>query len=89
MFYTYNQNNSGGSFNLTETLTHSVVIEADSSSEANDKFESLGGYFNGCENGRDGGALASLGPRHGTGGPACRLSGPDRTGPDRNEGDER
>ncbi len=53
MFYTYNQNNSGGSFDLTESLTHHVIIEANSSSEADSKLESLGGYFNGCDSGRD------------------------------------
>lgn len=49
MFYHFNQNNSGGSFDFDETagITHHVVIEARSASEANEKAEALGLYFNG------------------------------------------
>jgi hypothetical protein len=55
MFYEYNQNNSGGNFDLDEAcgLTHFVVIEADSAEEANRKAEDHGIYFDGCASGRD------------------------------------
>ena len=52
-FFHFSQNNSGGVFVLTDTLTHHVVIEADSAEGANAKLESLGGYFNGCDAGLD------------------------------------
>ncbi len=52
-FFHYNQNNSGGSFAVTETLTHHVVIEAENASEADEKLCDLGGYFNGVESGSD------------------------------------
>ena len=29
MFYTYRQNNSGGSFKITKKIKHYVIIEAD------------------------------------------------------------
>jgi len=48
-FFTYDQNNSGGVFELTDDLTYRVIIEAESAKEANAKLESLGGYFNGVE----------------------------------------
>lgn len=49
-FYTFNQNNSGGSFDFSsEGLTHFVIIEAHNADKANDKLEELGGAFNeGC-----------------------------------------
>lgn len=53
MFYHFSQNNTGGSFVLTDNLTHFVVIEADNAAEANGKLVSLGGYFDGCESGVD------------------------------------
>ena len=49
MFYHYNQNNTGGSFDVDENLTQHVIIEADSGDEADEKLIELGGYFNGCE----------------------------------------
>jgi hypothetical protein len=52
-FFTYNQNNSGGVFDLTDDLTYVVIVEAENADAANEKFESLGGYFNGCEGGID------------------------------------
>ena len=52
-FFTFGQNNSGGVFNLTDDVTHWVIIEAGEATEANAKLEHLGGYFNGCESGRD------------------------------------
>lgn len=55
MFYTFNQNNSGGSFieNRTDGIAEYVIIEADSADEANDRAENIGIYFNGCSTGDD------------------------------------
>ena len=49
MFYHFKQNNSGGSFSFGENrgITHHVVIEADSASEANAIAEGIGIYFDG------------------------------------------
>jgi hypothetical protein len=47
MFYTFNQNNSGGKFVTNEKVCHFVIIEADSADQANDKAEDIGIYFNG------------------------------------------
>lgn len=47
-FFHFSQNNSGGSFDLTDTLTHHVVIEAHDAAHANLRLEQLGGYFDGC-----------------------------------------
>ena len=54
-FFMYNQNNSGGSFDFDEDtgITHYVIVEAESGREADAKFEGIGGYFDGCENGGD------------------------------------
>lgn len=54
-WFHYSQNNSGGSFDFNETagITHHVVIEADSPAEADERLEGIGGYFNGCNSGRD------------------------------------
>jgi hypothetical protein len=52
-FFTFDQNNSGGVFDLTDDVTHWVIIEAEDAAEANAKLEHLGGYFDGCESGRD------------------------------------
>lgn len=49
MFYTYRQNNSGGSFKITKKIKHYVIIEADSAKEANEKAKKVGIYFNGVE----------------------------------------
>jgi hypothetical protein len=55
MFYTFNQNNSGGSFVFDEDrgLSTHVIVEADSADAANDIAESIGIYFNGCDLGID------------------------------------
>lgn len=50
MFYTYTQNNSGGSF--ISPAIH-VIIEAENSSEADSIAQYNGIYFNGCESGSD------------------------------------
>jgi hypothetical protein len=52
-FYQYRQNNSGGSFEVNDKLTVTVWIEARCVEEANNTFQSLGGYFDGCEKGWD------------------------------------
>ena len=53
MFYTFNQNNSGGSFITNDRVAKYVIIEADSNKEADKKAEELGIYFNGCALGFD------------------------------------
>ena len=53
MFYTYIQNNSGGSFKITKKIKHYVIIEADSAKEADEKAESIGLYFDGVKKGID------------------------------------
>lgn len=52
-FYEFSQNNSGGSFECNESLTHRVLIEAQDSDEANRIAESLGMYWDGVEEGMD------------------------------------
>ncbi len=53
MFYSYRQNNSGGSFIIDKDVTLFVIIEADSNGEADNKAEEVGLYFDGCDDGRD------------------------------------
>lgn len=50
MFYEFRQNNSGG---FWREPGMSVIIEANSSEEANVIAETKGLYFNGCEEGLD------------------------------------
>jgi hypothetical protein len=54
-FYTFNQNNSGGSFVTSdnEGLSEYVIIEATDANHANERAERIGLYFNGCDDGRD------------------------------------
>lgn len=54
-FYTYHQNNSGGSFNKNPNkgIDEYVIVEAESASDADDRAESIGLYFNGCNEGID------------------------------------
>lgn len=49
MFFTYDQNNSGGDFvtNPAKGISHFVIVEADSHDDANAKAERLGLYFDG------------------------------------------
>lgn len=51
MFYTFNQNNSGGSFdyNPSAGISHYVIVEADNLSEAVERAKGIGLYFNGVE----------------------------------------
>ena len=53
MFYMFEQNNSGGRFDVNDALCHRVVIEANSEREAIYKAEELGCYWDGVENGID------------------------------------
>jgi hypothetical protein len=54
-FYTFIQNNSGGSFNIEEEkgICKFVIIEALSSSDANSRAQRIGLYFDGCVIGLD------------------------------------
>lgn len=52
-FYEYNQNNSGGHFDVDKKLCSLVIIEAHSAKEANSIAEDLGCYWNGVDAGRD------------------------------------
>jgi hypothetical protein len=54
MFYTYDQNNSGGGFDYDDEAGIScyVIVEADSADEADDRARTIGLYFDGygdCE----------------------------------------
>lgn len=53
MFFCFNQNNSGGSFDISDSVAHYVIIEAKNADEANDRAESVGIYFNGVDDDRD------------------------------------
>jgi len=51
--YQFNQNNSGGSFDVDDKLCHRLFIESDDLDKAISIAENLGVYFDGCENGVD------------------------------------
>lgn len=54
MFYTFRQNNSGGVFEVNDSVKHYVIIEADSAEEANDiASENTDIYFNGVDKNMD------------------------------------
>mgnify|MGYP006919687944 CR=1 FL=1 len=53
MFYHYNQNNSGGSFDVDDKVCRHVIIEAPGPVSADLKAEEIGIYFNGCDSGLD------------------------------------
>jgi hypothetical protein len=53
MFYEYNQNNSGGSFDVDKEVCHRVYIEADNKDDACFIAQSKGIYFDGVSSGRD------------------------------------
>lgn len=53
MFFTFGQNNSGGTFDIDHNVAHFVIIEADNADEANSIAESKGIYFDGCDLGQD------------------------------------
>ncbi len=52
-FYSFDQNNSGGSFVVDENLCHRLMIEAKDERSAEAIAESMGVYFNGCDEGYD------------------------------------
>lgn len=52
-FYTFRQNNSGGSFDTNGTVEELVIVEADTAADANERAGSLGVYFNGVAKGFD------------------------------------
>jgi hypothetical protein len=52
-FFELTQNNSGGSFDVTDKVCHRIIIEANSSEEADSIAEDLGVYWNGVEEGMD------------------------------------
>lgn len=51
--YEFDQNNTGGSFDVDDKLCHRVYIEANDIEEAVSIAEGMGVYFNGCEEGLD------------------------------------
>lgn len=53
MFYTYRQNNSGGSFKMDDSVDIYVIIEAPDGYSADRRAEDVGIYFNGCNTDRD------------------------------------
>lgn len=55
MFYTFKQNNSGGSFDYDELsgISVNVIVEANSPSEANQLAQDIGLYFDGCNTNMD------------------------------------
>lgn len=55
MFYTFNQNNSGGGFDFDAKrgISRYVIISADSTEDAIKRAEKIGLYFNGVESGDD------------------------------------
>ncbi|MET9480958.1 hypothetical protein [Streptomyces sp. NPDC006638] len=50
MFFTYNQNNSGGGFDFDEArgISQYVIVEAADADEADDRAERIGLYFGGA-----------------------------------------
>ena len=54
-FYTFSQNNSGGSFVNSDLkgISEYVIIEALNAESANNIAEEIGIYFDGCDDGRD------------------------------------
>ena len=52
-FYEYSQNNSGGSFAVDGDLCHRLLIEAETSKQADAIAEGLGCYWNGVDAGMD------------------------------------
>lgn len=55
MFYTFNQNNSGGSFVFDPRagISHYVIVEADGLDDAMSRASRIGLYFDGVADGRD------------------------------------
>ena len=52
-YFTFRQNNSGGSFIVNDKLDVNVIIAAANAEEANSKAQKIGIYFDGVEEGED------------------------------------
>ena len=52
-WFEFGQNNSGGTWDVSDKLCHRVFIEAESPTAATDIAEELGIYFDGCTKGLD------------------------------------
>lgn len=52
-YFHFSQNNSGGSFDISDSVAHHVIIQAYDAKDANRIAENIGIYFNGCETGAD------------------------------------
>lgn len=54
-FFTFNQNNSGGSFDYDKDrgITHYVIVEGVDKTHAVARAEEIGLYWDGCSSGRD------------------------------------
>lgn len=52
-FYEFNQNNTGGSFEVNEMVCHRVFIQANNDDEANKIALNMGIYFDGVSGGLD------------------------------------
>lgn len=54
-FYSFSQNNSGGSFSNSDAkgISEYVIIEALNAENANNRAEEIGIYFDGCDYGTD------------------------------------
>lgn len=54
-FYNYRQNNSGGHFDYSEDhgIAVNVIVEATDADDANRRAETIGLYWDGCNDGRD------------------------------------
>src|SRR4051812_30696764 len=52
-FYEFDQNNSGGGFDVNDRLRETVIIEAFNADDAADRAERVGIYFDGCDSGQD------------------------------------
>lgn len=53
VWFEFNQNNTGGSFEVNEMVCHRVYIEAKDADEANKIAIDMGIYFDGCSTGMD------------------------------------
>jgi len=53
LWFEFDQNNSGGHFDVDEKVCHRVFIQEKSREAAIDKAMELGIYFDGCSTGRD------------------------------------
>jgi hypothetical protein len=52
-FHTFNQNNSGGAFVITDDLAMYVIVEGANIDQIVERAQALGIYFDGCETGED------------------------------------